>query len=53
MVGWLIAVVAAVAFLLYFIGETEPRRRLRDVGFYLLAIDMVVVGLVVAGIVGR
>lgn len=48
MVGILIVIVALVAALLWFIGAEEPRRRLRDAGFYLLCLDFVLVGLVVA-----
>lgn len=48
MAGLLIIGLALVAALLWFIGAEEPRRRLRDAGFYLLVADMVIVGLVVA-----
>jgi hypothetical protein len=51
MVGILIIVIALVAALLWFIGMEEPRRRLRDAGFYLLVADLVIVGLVVANYV--
>jgi hypothetical protein len=49
--GILIIVLAGIAALLWFLGATEPRQRLRDAAFYLLCLDLVLVGLVIANYV--
>lgn len=48
MTGIIIIGAALVAALLWFLGAVEARRALRDAAFYLIVVDLVLVGLVVA-----
>lgn len=51
MAGILIVIVAGLAGVFWFLGATEPRQRLRDAAVYLLCVDLIIVGLVVANYV--
>jgi hypothetical protein len=42
--------VAVVAILLWFIGGEQPRQRLRDAGFYTLAVDVILFALWAGGV---
>jgi hypothetical protein len=47
---WVLVLAAAAAALLWFIGAEEPRRRLRDAGFYLLCADVILFALWAGGV---
>ena len=51
MASIIIAILAGVAALLWFLGGSVPNQRLRDAAFYLACVALVVVALVVGNVV--
>ena len=51
MAGILVCLIALVAAVFWYLGATEPRQGLRNAAFYLVLVDLVIIGLVISNYV--